>query len=191
MTWLLSRAYTTAHLIAACATWSLSQDLRHAVRSTDGFVCFLSVLLVRAHGPALRLGVCFLRFPAVVFAVTPIPAIVSPCNMSGVLMAIRKINICIHAYIASLRLLLLLSMQPSSHRVSLCALYLRTAFVLQRKVVSKHDSHDRCYHSGFGRSGCAAHRPRRRIRPHSGRCATLPPSVYTPELHHCSSHWAG
>ena len=30
------------------------------------------VLLVRARGPALRLGVCFLEFPAVVCAVTPI-----------------------------------------------------------------------------------------------------------------------
>ena len=38
-------------------------------------VCFRSVLLVRARGPTLRLGVCLLGFPAVVCAVTPIPTI--------------------------------------------------------------------------------------------------------------------
>ena len=33
------------------------------------------VWLVRARGPALRLGVCLLGFPAVVCAVTPVPPI--------------------------------------------------------------------------------------------------------------------
>ena len=38
------------------------------------------VLLVRARGPALRLGVCLWGFPAVVCAVTPLPTIASLCN---------------------------------------------------------------------------------------------------------------
>ena len=38
------------------------------------------VLLVQARGPAFRLAVCLLGFPAVVCAVTPIPAIASLCN---------------------------------------------------------------------------------------------------------------
>ena len=42
--------------------------------------CFRSVLLVRARGPALWLGVCLLGFPAVACAVTPIPTIASLCN---------------------------------------------------------------------------------------------------------------
>ena len=45
------------------------------------FVCFRSVLLVRAHGPALCLGVCLLGLPAVVCAVTPAPSIASLCNI--------------------------------------------------------------------------------------------------------------
>ena len=44
------------------------------------FVCFRSVLLVRARGPALRLGLCLLGFPAVACAVTPIPTFASLCN---------------------------------------------------------------------------------------------------------------
>ena len=43
------------------------------------FVCFRSVL-VRARGPALRLGVFLLGFPAVACAGTPIPTITSLCN---------------------------------------------------------------------------------------------------------------
>ena len=39
-------------------------------------------LLVRARGPALFLEVCILGFPAIVSAVTPIPAIASLCNFS-------------------------------------------------------------------------------------------------------------
>ena len=38
------------------------------------------MLLVRARGAALRLGVCLLGFPAVVCAATPIPPIASLCN---------------------------------------------------------------------------------------------------------------
>ena len=38
------------------------------------------VLLARAHGPALRLGVCLSEFPAVVCSVTPVPPIASLCN---------------------------------------------------------------------------------------------------------------
>ena len=38
------------------------------------------VLLVRSRGPALRLGVCLLGFPAVVCAVIPVPPIASPCS---------------------------------------------------------------------------------------------------------------
>ena len=45
--------------------------------------CFRSVLLVRARGPALRLGVCLLRFPAVACALTPIPTVASLSNRSG------------------------------------------------------------------------------------------------------------
>ena len=40
------------------------------------------VLLVRARGPALRLGVCLLGFPAVVCTVTPIPPLSSLCNIN-------------------------------------------------------------------------------------------------------------
>ena len=43
-------------------------------------VCFRSVLLVRARGPALRLGVCLLGLPAVACAVSPIPTIASLCD---------------------------------------------------------------------------------------------------------------
>ena len=43
------------------------------------FVCFRSVLLVRARGRALRLGVCLLMFPTVC-AVTRIPTTASLCN---------------------------------------------------------------------------------------------------------------
>ena len=39
------------------------------------FVCFRSVWLVRARGPALRLGVCLLGFPTVACAVTSIPRV--------------------------------------------------------------------------------------------------------------------
>ena len=39
------------------------------------------VLLVRARGPALCLGVCLLGFPAVVCAGAPIPTIASLCSM--------------------------------------------------------------------------------------------------------------
>ena len=42
--------------------------------------CFRSVLLVRARGPAFRLGVHLLGFPAVVCAATPTPTIASLCN---------------------------------------------------------------------------------------------------------------
>ena len=42
--------------------------------------CFRSVLLVRARGPALRLGVCLLGLPAVACAVSPIPTIASLCD---------------------------------------------------------------------------------------------------------------
>ena len=38
------------------------------------------VMLVRARGLALRIGVCLLGFPAVVCAVAPIPPIASLCN---------------------------------------------------------------------------------------------------------------
>ena len=38
--------------------------------------------LVRARGLAFRLGVCLLGFPAVVYAATPFPTIVSLCNNS-------------------------------------------------------------------------------------------------------------
>ena len=55
---------------APCCCW-----LRWAL-----LVCYCSVLLVRARGPALRLGVCFLGFPAIVFAATTIPTIASFCN---------------------------------------------------------------------------------------------------------------
>ena len=44
-------------------------------------VCFHSVLLVRARGPALHPGVCLLGFPAVVCAATPIPTVASLCNI--------------------------------------------------------------------------------------------------------------
>ena len=37
-------------------------------------------LLVRAPGPAVRLAVCLLGFPAVACAVTPFPTIASLCN---------------------------------------------------------------------------------------------------------------
>ena len=52
-------------------------------------VCFRSVLLVRARGPALRLGACLLGFPAAVCAATPIPALASlehsmPCALDGI-----------------------------------------------------------------------------------------------------------
>ena len=42
-------------------------------------VCFRSVL-VRARGPAFRLGGCLLGFPAIVCTVTPIPTIASLCD---------------------------------------------------------------------------------------------------------------
>ena len=42
------------------------------------------VLLVRARGPALYLGVCLLGFPAVVCAVTPVPPIASLCNAPAI-----------------------------------------------------------------------------------------------------------
>ena len=43
------------------------------------FVCFRSVLLVRARGLALRLGVCLFGFPAIACAVTP-TTVASLCN---------------------------------------------------------------------------------------------------------------
>ena len=43
-------------------------------------VCFYSALLVRARGPAFRLGVCLWGFPAVVCAATPVPTIVPLCT---------------------------------------------------------------------------------------------------------------
>ena len=43
-------------------------------------VCFYSALLVRARGPAFRLGVCLWGFPAVVCAATPTPTDASPCT---------------------------------------------------------------------------------------------------------------
>ena len=46
-------------------------------RLHGAFVCFPSVLLVHARGPALHLGVCLMRFPAVACAFTPIPTIAS------------------------------------------------------------------------------------------------------------------
>ena len=48
------------------------------------------VLLVRARGPALRLGVCLLGFPAVVCAVTPVPPIASLCNNARMLVVTHK-----------------------------------------------------------------------------------------------------
>ena len=42
-----------------------------------------SVLLVHARGPAPRLGLCLLGFPAVVCAATPVPALASLCNKSS------------------------------------------------------------------------------------------------------------
>ena len=44
------------------------------------FVCSRSCVVGPHRGPALRLGVCLLGFPAVVCAVTPIPTIASLCN---------------------------------------------------------------------------------------------------------------
>ena len=45
------------------------------------FVCSRPALLVRARGPALHLGVFLVGFPAVACAVTPVPAIVSLCDI--------------------------------------------------------------------------------------------------------------
>ena len=47
------------------------------------FVCFCSVLLVRACGPALCLGLCLLGFPTVACAITHVPIIASPFKCSG------------------------------------------------------------------------------------------------------------
>ena len=46
------------------------------------FVFSRFVLLVRARGPALRLEVCLLGFPAVVCGVTPLPTTASLCYRS-------------------------------------------------------------------------------------------------------------
>ena len=105
--------------------------------------------------------------------------------LSLALMATREkktlIETCVTeiVYIASLRLSLCNALRLCGccsycacrphHTASISALNPRIASVLQIEVLFKHDSHDPCYHYGFGRSGCAAHRPRRR------RCATLAP----------------
>ena len=55
-------------------------------------VSLCSVLSVRARGPALRLGVCLLGFPAVACAVAPIATIESLCNTSFILTVASHCN---------------------------------------------------------------------------------------------------
>ena len=47
------------------------------------FVCSCSCAVGRARGPAVRLGVCLLGFPAAACAVTPLSTIASLCNTHG------------------------------------------------------------------------------------------------------------
>ena len=66
------------HFVPLPAAWGLVRVLPLGVLKRE--VCFRSVLLVRARGPALRFGVSLLGFPAVVCAATAMPALASLCN---------------------------------------------------------------------------------------------------------------